>query len=98
MPQNPSRAPVSQSVMVPVEAETPAPPRTAPDNEQSGILPLTHILEIVLRDTPGEILEVERDDDDGIEIYEIQILTPDDRKMEIKVNARTGAIIEKEED
>jgi len=84
--------------MVPVEAETPAAPRASPETKRSGLLPLTHILEIVLRDTPGEVLEVERDDDDGLEIYEIQILTPDDRKMEIKVNARTGSIIEKEED
>lgn len=62
------------------------------------VLPLARILEIVRRDTPGEVLEVEEDEDDDLPTYEVQILTPDDRKIEITLNAYTGAIIERDED
>ena|GEM_PF-5784449 len=81
---------------------TPPPPPPAmperPKDSTPPLLPLARLLAIAQRDTPGEILEVERDDDDGLKIYEVQILTPDDRKIEIKLNAVTGAIIEKDED
>lgn len=72
--------------------------RTAIPANPFSILPLPRILEIIRRDTPGEILEVDQDDDDGLLTYEVQILTPDDRKIEITVNAHTGAIIERDED
>lgn len=81
----------SDAALSPVE-------RTVVPANPSYVLPLPRILEIIRRDTPGEVLEVEQDDDDGLLTYEVQILTPDDRKIEITVNARSGAIIERDED
>lgn len=77
---------------------TPSRTSTSQTADNQKVLPLSRILEIVRRDTPGEILEVEEDDDDDLLTYEVQILTPDDRKIEIKLNAYTGAIIERDEE
>lgn len=85
------------SPIVPQEPALTSPAHTRAPSREPKILPLTLILEIVRRDTPGEILEVEEDDDDDIPTYEVQVLTPDDRKIEIKLNAYTGAIIERDE-
>jgi len=64
------------------------------------ILPITRILPIVQQRVPGEVIEIELDDDDdGRRIeYEIKVLTPAGRVIEVKVNARTGQIREIEED
>lgn len=91
LPEQPEPKPPSHPVTLP-------PSQSMPSKEGLNILPLARILEIVRRDTPGEVLEVEQDDDDGLQTYEVQILTPDDRRIEIKLNARTGAIIERDED
>lgn len=86
---------VAQPTSEPQPQRNPAPPSGSPATK---ILPLNRILQIVRQDTPGEVLEVEQDDDDDMEIYEVTILTPDDRKIEIKLNAYTGTIIERDED
>lgn len=64
------------------------------------ILPITRILPIVQQRVPGEVIEIELDDhDEGRRIeYEIKVLTPAGRVIEVKVNARTGQIREIEED
>lgn len=81
---------------IPVTSSGAAPPPTL--RQPPKILPLARILEIVRRDTPGEVLEVEQDEDNDVLTYEVQILTPDDRKIEITLNAHSGAIIEQDED
>ena len=75
-----------------------APPRPPAGN---GRLPLARILAITQADTPGEVIDVELDnddDDDDGPTYEITVLTPEGRSIEIKLDARTGAILEREED
>lgn len=64
------------------------------------ILPLTRILPIVQQRVPGNVIEIELDDhDEGRRIeYEIKVLTPAGRVIEVKINARTGQIREIEED
>jgi uncharacterized membrane protein YkoI len=64
------------------------------------ILPITRILPAVLQRVPGDVIEIELDThDDGRRIeYEIKILTPSGRVIEVKVDARTGRIREIEED
>jgi uncharacterized membrane protein YkoI len=47
---------------------------------------------------PGEVIDVELDEDDDIPEYEVKILTPTGRSMEIKIDALRGAILEMEED
>lgn len=64
------------------------------------ILPFTRILPIVLQRVPGEVIDVDleaHDDATRIE-YEVKVLTPQGRVIEVKVDARTGQIREVEED
>lgn len=65
-----------------------------------GLLPLTRILAIAQARTPGEVIDVELDDgdDDDPPTYEVKILTPEGRSIETKIHARTGAILDLEED
>lgn len=66
--------------------------------EDGARLPLARVLAIVRAQASGEVLEVELDKDDGREVYEVAVLTIEDRKIEITLDARTGRIIEREED
>lgn len=59
------------------------------------ILPLTRILQIANRHVAGDIIEVEYK---GGPKYEIKILTASGRVREVKLDARTGALLEIEDD
>lgn len=61
-------------------------------------LPLTQVLAIVRAEAAGEVIEVELDEDDGQESYEVAVLTPEGRKIEITMDARTGRVLKREED
>ena len=65
---------------------------------QHGLLPLNRILSIARRRVPGEVIDVELDDDDDGAEYDIEILTSGGRSVEIKIDARSGAILKVEED
>lgn len=73
--------------------------RTARRMDNGRLMPLARILEIAQHRVPGEVIEVELDDDDddGPE-YELEILTADGRSIEMKIDARRGVILEVEED
>lgn len=51
-------------------------------------------IEIALAEVPGEVQEAELDREDGVQIYEIEILTADGVEMEVEIDAETGAILE----
>lgn len=72
-----------------------APSMEAPEGSR---LPLRRILDIVERVSPGEVIEVELDEDDGVEVYEVKTLTPEGRAIETTVHARTGQVLDREED
>lgn len=61
--------------------------------ERGEILPLARILAEVQRVHPGQLVETELEIEDGMHIYEIEILTPDGRLIEVEVDAATGAIL-----
>lgn len=61
-------------------------------------LPLEEILAIVSRDHPGQIIEIELEYEDGVWEYEVELVTPDGRLIEIDLDAATGEILEYEED
>jgi uncharacterized membrane protein YkoI len=61
-------------------------------------LPLSRILALVEAQVGGRVLEIELDDDDGREVYEIDILGDDGRVRELKVDPATGAILGQELD
>ncbi len=57
------------------------------------IKPLSEVLAIARARIPGEVVKIELEREDGIWVYEIKILTPNGRRREVEINARTLAII-----
>lgn len=66
--------------------------------DRGDMLPLEQILSRIEARHPGRIVEVELEDEDGLWLYEIEVLTPEGRLIEIELDARTGAILGYEED
>ncbi|MEQ3642644.1 MAG: PepSY domain-containing protein [Paracoccus sp. (in: a-proteobacteria)] len=66
--------------------------------DRGDMLPLEQILARIQARHPGRIVEVELEDEDGLWLYEIEVLTPEGRLIEIELDARTGAILGYEED
>jgi uncharacterized membrane protein YkoI len=62
------------------------------------ILPLTRILPIVQRRVPGDVIKIKLDDDEQRIEYEVKVLTPNGRVIEVELDARTGRILKIEED
>jgi uncharacterized membrane protein YkoI len=61
-------------------------------------LPLTTILTIAGRYQPGDIIEVELDEDDGHLVYELKVLTRSGQVREVHLDARNGALLKIEDD
>ncbi len=61
-------------------------------------LPIARIMEIALQAVPGEIVEIELDRDDGRLIYEVEVLTGGGRVRKVDIDARTGAVLEIEDE
>lgn len=57
------------------------------------VLPLKTLLERLERDHPGQLLEVELEDDDGLLIYEVKLLQADGRLVKLKVDAASGEVL-----
>lgn len=66
--------------------------------ERGEILPLDHILALVRARVGGDVVKVELERDDGIWIYELKVIDARNRLLEIEVDARSGDILEIEED
>ena len=62
------------------------------------ILPLEKILNITRKQIQGRILEVELEHEDKQLIYELEVLDQKGIVWKIKVDAVTGAILDKEQD
>lgn len=60
------------------------------------IRPLEDILPAVRARYPGELAEIELEREHGVWVYEIKVIDPAGRLLEIEVDARTGGIIEVE--
>jgi uncharacterized membrane protein YkoI len=61
------------------------------------ILSLDKILAVLRQNFPGEIIEIELELEDGVFVYEFDILAPDGRLFEVEIAAATGKIVEIEE-
>jgi uncharacterized membrane protein YkoI len=67
--------------------------------QRGEVLPLVKILAIAQKNVPGDVLEVELETKrGGALIYEIKVLTESGRVREIKIDARTGAVLTIEDD
>lgn len=62
------------------------------------ILPLAEVLARVQALQPGRVVEVELEQDDGVMVYEVELVTPDGRLIEVDLNAATGALVEMDEE
>jgi len=62
------------------------------------ILPLTKILAIAAQRAPGEVIDVELEEEKGRMKYDLKILTKGGRVLELELDAKTGATLKLEED
>jgi len=80
-----------------------APPAGASDDHdherarqavQAGqVLPLRTVLEQLEREHPGQVLEVELEQDDGVWAYEVKLLTSGGQLVKLKLDARSAALL-----
>ncbi|MFP3875026.1 MAG: PepSY domain-containing protein [Thiohalophilus sp.] len=66
--------------------------------QQGKILPLQEILKRVEKDYPGQIIETELEREHGRYIYELEILTDNDRVIELELDAATGEVLKTEQE
>ncbi len=65
--------------------------------ERGEVLPLSEILAVVERDIDGAVIEVEFETKRRRHTYELKLITPGGRVVEVHVDAATGAIIKTED-
>ncbi|WP_438970389.1 PepSY domain-containing protein [Methylophaga sp.] len=63
---------------------------------QGDILPLEKIIELAATFKSGQILETDLERDDGRYVYELEILDNKGQVWEVELDARTGELIELE--
>ncbi|MFT4012191.1 MAG: PepSY domain-containing protein [Paracoccus sp. (in: a-proteobacteria)] len=66
--------------------------------QQGKILPLTTILDRLQQSHPGQVVEVELEYEDGVLVYEIDLITPQGHLIEVDMDAATGDILEVDEE
>jgi uncharacterized iron-regulated membrane protein len=102
----PLRSPPFLSTLIVALATALASPPTLADNDQDRaraavqagkVLPLKTLLERLQREHPGQVLEVELEQDDGRWIYEIKLLQPGGRLVKLEVDAASGAVLQRKE-
>jgi uncharacterized membrane protein YkoI len=64
--------------------------------ESGEILPLENLIQSIKAKQPGRILEVELERDDGLYLYEIEILDQQGAVWEFKLDATSGEILQRE--
>ena len=64
--------------------------------DANGVLPIERILDEARNAVPGTITEVELEPEHGKLIYEVEILTSDNKQVEIEYDAKTGAELSRE--
>jgi uncharacterized membrane protein YkoI len=62
------------------------------------VQPLTTILATAAQAVPGDVIEVELEEDDDVLVYDIKVLTAQGRVREVKIEASTGKVLEVEDD
>lgn len=72
--------------------------RATDDARKGSQLPLEQALDLAAKYLPGEVLKVELENKRGRSIYEIKVLTGNGRLREIELDARTGDVLEIEDD
>ncbi|MEX2050577.1 MAG: PepSY domain-containing protein [Steroidobacteraceae bacterium] len=68
------------------------------EEQRDQLLPLEKILAIAKQQIPGDVIDVELEFENGLVVYEITVLAPNGRVREIELDARTGKVLEIEDD
>ncbi|WP_313956966.1 PepSY domain-containing protein [Bacillus sp. FJAT-22090] len=55
-------------------------------------------VQIALQRIPGQVMHVDLDMENGLLVYEVFIATAQNRVYEVEVNAKTGAIVDIDEE
>ena len=58
------------------------------------VMPLPALLEKLQRQVPGQVLEVELDEEDGRWVYEVKLLQPGGQLVKLEVDAATAQVLE----
>ena len=61
--------------------------------EEGRVLPLKDILARAQGAYPGQVIEAELEDEGGMVVYEIKMLTADGRVVKLSYNAATGELL-----
>ncbi|VDC29192.1 PepSY domain-containing protein [Pseudogemmobacter humi] len=62
------------------------------------ILPLDQVLDVLRAHVTGELIEIQLEIEEGVLIYEIDLISPDGRLIEVEIDAATGRLLQLEED
>ncbi len=65
---------------------------------QNATLGIDEAMKIALADTPGKVIEAEIEKDDGLVVWEIEIVNNQNQVYEFEIDANSGAILENERD
>ncbi len=65
--------------------------------EAGQIQPLRAILDRVEREHPGQVMEVELENEDGRWLYEVKLLQKDGMLVKLKLDARDGTLLGRKE-
>ena len=57
------------------------------------VMPLRAVLERLEREHPGQVLEVELEDDNGRWLYEIKLLQAGGQRIKLELDAKTGEVL-----
>jgi uncharacterized membrane protein YkoI len=66
--------------------------------ERGEVLPLAEILASVTAQVPGDVVEVELEREHGAWVYELKVIAPNGRVLEVLVDAAAGRLLAHEED
>lgn len=90
---------------LPVGGQEAAPADFEPDFEtaekavkRGEMRPLSAILDELAAIQPGRVIAIELDIEDGLRVYEVELITPDGRLLEVYLDAKTGMILSMYED
>lgn len=62
------------------------------------IMPLEEVFRQIARDYPGRIIEIELEEEDGLLVYELELVDDGGVVREIEIDARTGALLRREQE
>ena len=75
-------------------------PRKTPRHQwvQMARISAIEAIQLASAEVPGVVLALKLEVDDGVLIYDVKIVGPDDHVIELELDAGTGGVLDREED